>query len=137
RGEAGAPGRLRGPGSLRRGRRVAEQLVPRVRRVTARLARAGPDPQPRAPVVPPPFERPPFRRRSVRLDEDAAAPVDALADRRPEQPQVLPQRPVGEMDALAPRGAALHGLDLPAERIREDRKSTRLNSSHVKISYAA
>src|SRR5690606_41619186 len=52
--------------------------------------------------------------------------------RRARHPHLLGQQSVEEATRLAPRLPS----GLARGRPREDRKSTRLNSSHVKISYA-
>src|SRR5690606_40132964 len=41
-----------------------------------------------------------------------------------------------ELDHLVPPALGLDELRMPLDVLEEDRKSTRLNSSHVKISYA-
>src|SRR5436309_12691385 len=64
--------------------------------------------------------------------------VSAVAGRTPEQRAVMVKR----ADELAQGGAtmtvsaAIERWFTPEFRARKDRKSTRLNSSHVKISYA-
>src|SRR3712207_8708237 len=62
----------------------------------------------------------------VEVDEHQRALGDALA-----VPLDLPRRPAAEE-----RGERVEAADLVGERLGEDRKSTRLNSSHANISYA-
>src|SRR6266508_1220373 len=54
----------------------------------------------------------------------------------PEMGGVVARVALGETDAEVLRIAAGEGLEMMLDHLDEDRKSTRLNSSHVAISYA-
>src|SRR5690606_39669930 len=77
--------------------------------------------------------------RSAELRKDAAAHLGTIARLR-EQIDSLNARLKEldeELDSLAPQpGAVQETLQRLRELSEQDRKSTRLNSSHVKISYA-
>src|SRR3712207_8083448 len=66
------------------------------------------------------------------------SPLHAAEGQRPDQPDQAP--PQGEVrlasTALHADALPIHGLQLGLDREDEDRKSTRLNSSHANISYA-
>src|SRR5205814_9575238 len=81
-----------------------------------------------------------FRSREV-IRIDRTEPQSGGSDRLEQSPQERRQR----LPPLAPKGAEIdpgeHDLpisigDRPARALDEDRKSTRLNSSHLGISYA-
>src|SRR5207302_3616039 len=70
-------------------------------------------------------------------DPDVVLLVDPDADRHAEQPVIGQRLGPQRIDLEDRRLHELRLTHLPLEeRLRADRKSTRLNSSHVKISYA-
>src|SRR3712207_7707340 len=72
----------------------------------------------------------PARRADLRVQERAR--LDARVP--PEGARPLPRPPDADLGLTAARGRRLRRH--PLLRPREDRKSTRLNSSHANISYA-
>src|SRR3712207_8307365 len=68
--------------------------------------------------------------RSPNDDVDERAGADGLVARLAHLRPGGPGEPLGERDRAGP-----HRLEL-AHQVRQDRKSTRLNSSHANISYA-
>src|SRR5690606_41041518 len=76
-------------------------------------------------------------------DDEEAAPAEVMSERLAQGEHV--QQALGRVRVAAVAGIDQHGTrrggggergDRAVARVPEDRKSTRLNSSHVKISYA-
>src|SRR5690606_41809799 len=96
---------------------------------------------------PPPFDPlslhgalPISRRAGIDAAESTVAPGDRLlrrltGARKPPGVPVPPPATVSPAESSTPRRPG-RPRDTPGKPRRQDRKSTRLNSSHVKISYA-